>query len=72
MATVTPKENAEFEKQLKTRGWRYDADSERFYDAGNRVLESESLIDLLPDRHITLDELAAYRRERFSLRATKY
>ena len=47
---------AEFERQLKLRGWRYDLDDEVFRDG-------EELIGLVPD--MTLDELARYQDAKY-------
>lgn len=47
---------------IAARGVRYDLGDEIFYD-GNRPLEPEELIGLLPD--FTLDELASYQDDKF-------
>jgi len=51
----------QFDRALRERGFRYDVGEEQFYD-GERMLEWEELICLLPD--MTLDELASYQDDR--------
>jgi hypothetical protein len=46
---------------LRAKGWRYDRGNELFM-AGERVLEWEKLVCLLPG--LTLDELASYQDDR--------
>ncbi len=58
---MTPEQTAEFERQLKLRGWCYDVGNEQFV-AGDRVLTWEDVVGLVPG--LTLDELASYQDER--------
>jgi hypothetical protein len=51
-----------FDKQLAKRGWRYEVDDEFFYD-GERIIDSEELLPLLPD--MSLDELVSYQDDRW-------
>jgi hypothetical protein len=48
----------EFNKDLRKRGWRYDAENEVF-KAGEAELDWEAIIALVPG--MTLDELAFYQ-----------
>ena len=51
----------EFDRQLKSRGWRYDAGNEEFRD-GERRLEWEDVVGLVPGS--TLHEPASYQDEK--------
>jgi len=48
---------------LKAKGWTYDLDRDVFLNRVGQVLETESLLRLLPE--MTWDELASYRDRRY-------
>ena len=50
------------DQTLTTRGWHYDSGEEQFF-AGDRPLELEELVDVLPD--LTLVELGAYQDAKY-------
>jgi hypothetical protein len=52
----------EFERQLKARGWTYDANRERFLNRIGQEIQRETLLRLLPE--MTWDELASYHDHR--------
>ena len=57
MTTFTDLDDA-----LKTKGWRYQASHEQFYD-GNRELTWKDVLGLVPG--MTMDELASYQTDQW-------
>jgi len=58
----------QFDRALRERSWTYSVCDEEFRD-GERVLEWEELICLLPE--MTLDELASYQDDRYDTSRTR-
>jgi hypothetical protein len=61
--------NSELDRELKRRGWRYDAGDEVFRDGNGRRLDYRRVVNLVPG--MTLDELASYQDGRADKRWAK-
>jgi hypothetical protein len=59
---MTSQESAEFDKQLSSRGWRYDVGGGQFFD-GELVLDWEDVIGLIAG--LSLDDLTSWEDAKY-------